>query len=518
MLWISCSKPNSQDKLNTFFINSLSGITSLDPVFAQTQENIRFVNQLFNGLLALDEDLYITPSIAKSWNISTDGKVYTFVLRSDVFFHNSEVFGSRKTRKVSAKDFVFSFDRLINPNTASDGAWIFNDIVSDAPFVAINDTILEIRLKKKHAPLLSLLTMAYCFVVPMEAVEFYGKDFGRYPVGTGPFKFANWEQGIRLNLVRNNHYFDHKSFEQSNLDALSVSFIESSSLALLTFLQGKSDIFTGLESAFKDELLDFNGNLKKDKNHLTLVKTPFLNTEYIAFKSKNAADPLSNVKLRKAINYAIDRNQMVTFFRNNIGNPAQGGFIPLGLPGHTSWSTSLFQPQEAARLVSALHEEGVSTNLTLSTTKEYADLSVLIQKYCKDVGIDIKIEILSSAVLKERKNQGDLSLFRGSWIADYPNAENYLSCFYSKNKSPLGPNYTHFDHSEYDYFYEKLLEAVHIDSLQNISLKMENILFEEVPLVVLFYDVSTWFVQRGVSGVVINSMNHLNLHKTRKEK
>lgn len=518
MLWISCSKPNSQDKLNTFFINSLSGITSLDPVFAQTQENIRFVNQLFNGLLALDEDLCIKPSIAKSWDVSPDGKVYTFVIRSDVFFHNSEVFGKRKTRNVSAKDFVFSFNRLIDPNTASDGAWIFNDIVSDTPFVAINDTILEIRLKKKHAPLLSLLTMAYCFVVPKEAVVFYGKNFGRYPVGTGPFKFANWEQGIRLNLLRNNHYFDQRSFEQCNLDALSVGFIESSSLALLTFLQGKSDVFTGLESAFKDELLDFNGNLKNNKRHLTLIKTPFLNTEYIAFKSKSAADPLSNVNLRKAINYAIDRNQMVTFFRNNIGNPAQGGFIPLGLSGHIALSKSLYQPKVAARLVSALKKEGVATNLTLSTTKEYADLSVLIQKYCKDVGIDLKIEVLSSAVLKERKNQGDLSLFRGSWIADYPNAENYLSCFYSKNKAPLGPNYTHFDHSEYDYYYEKMLETVHLDSLKHISHVMENILFEEMPLVVLFYDVSTWFVQKGVSGVAINAMNHLNLHRTRKKK
>ena len=147
--------------------------------------------------------------------------------------------------------------RIVDPKTASDGAWIFNGIIADnEPFVAINDTTFSIKLNKPFAPLLSMLTMAYCCVVPHEAVSAYGTSFGKHPVGTGPFQFANWADGIKLNFVKNTNYFEAtEDYPIPFIDAISISFIQSKQTELLEFTQEKLDVFTGLESSFKDEIL-----------------------------------------------------------------------------------------------------------------------------------------------------------------------------------------------------------------------------------------------------------------------
>ena len=157
---ISCNSDSQNTDKSIIRYNSATGITSLDPAYARTQENIRTVNQLFNGLLQLDSQLNIVPCIAKRWVISPDGKTYTFNIRNDVLFHNHPLFKGVK-RKVLASDFTYSFNRVLDPKIASDGAWIFNGIIQDEnPFVALDDTTFQINLKKPFTPLLSMLTMA----------------------------------------------------------------------------------------------------------------------------------------------------------------------------------------------------------------------------------------------------------------------------------------------------------------------------------------------------------------------
>ena len=283
LMLISCNSNPKNSAHKVFKYNSSTGITSLDPAFARTQENIRAVNQIFNGLVQLDSSLHLAPCIAKSWDISDDGKAYTFQLRTDVLFHNHPIFKGSK-RVVKAQDFVYSFNRIIDSKTASDGAWIFNGLVQESePFRAIDDSTLRIELKKPFVPFLGMLTMAYCFVVPKEIVAFHGADFGKNPIGTGPFQFANWKEGIRLNLIKNKTYFESEA-ENSipKLDAISISFIQSKQSELLEFMQGKLDVFTGLESSFKDEILTAQGSLKlKYNDKFELSTAPFLNTEYL---------------------------------------------------------------------------------------------------------------------------------------------------------------------------------------------------------------------------------------------
>jgi ABC-type transport system substrate-binding protein len=512
---ISChSAPDSQNRQVIRF-NSPTGITSLDPAFARTQENIRAVNQLFNGLLQLDKDLNLAPAIAKKWSVSSDSKTYTFTLRNDVLFHNDPIFGSTK-RAVVAKDFVYSFTRLISPKTASDGAWIFNGIVAESnPFVALNDSTLQINLKKPFTPLLSLLTMAYCYVVPQEAVEHYGLDFGKHPVGTGPFRFANWHNGIKLNFLKNENYFESSLSDPiPKLEAISISFIQSKQTELLEFSQGKLDLFTGLESSFKDEILNAKGDLQaKYAKEFTLIKSPYLNTEYIGFNVENENSPVHNLYFRKAISYAIDRQAMITYLRNNVGKPADGGFSPNGLPSYRKASESLYNPTKAKEFLKKSSIKQTKPIL-LTTTRDYLDLCILVQKNCASIGIQLKIEVVPSSLLKQQKSVGDLSFFRGSWIADYPDGENYMACFYGPNKAPNGPNYTRYENANFDVNYELLLKENDLTKREELFTALEDNLSQNQPFALLFYDESIWIKSQEVKGLVINSLNQMDLRRT----
>jgi peptide/nickel transport system substrate-binding protein len=163
-------------------------------------------------LVDLDDSLSVVPAIAKYWTVSDAGRLYTFTLRDDVFFHNTVFFDFQGDRKVTAHDFVYSFGRIVSKEVASPGAWIFQKVYRDeqgaAGFYAVNDTVFQIRLTEEFPPFLGILTMKYCSVVPHEAVTHFGKEFRKYPVGTGPFQMQYWEEGVKLVLRKNPHYFE----------------------------------------------------------------------------------------------------------------------------------------------------------------------------------------------------------------------------------------------------------------------------------------------------------------------
>src|SRR6202000_1484264 len=185
----SCHSDNASSHKTVFNLNLDEGLTSLDPAFCRNQNTTWMDNQLYNGLVQVDDSLHIRPCIAKSWDISHDGLLYTFHLRNDVYFHDDSQFPHGIGRKAVAADFVYSFSRLIDPKVASSGSWIFSDkVTGKEAFTAVNDSTFSIKLTKPFPPFIAMLTAQYCSVVPKEVVEFYGKDFRDHPVGTGPFK------------------------------------------------------------------------------------------------------------------------------------------------------------------------------------------------------------------------------------------------------------------------------------------------------------------------------------------
>lgn len=521
---VSCRSDHFDQTKTVFRYNEAANITSLDPAFARDQAMTWATNQLFNGLVQLNDRLEILPCIASSWNISEDGKTYTFFLRRDVRFHESPVFDDPKGRKVVASDFVYSFSRILDPKVASPGIWIFGSVSTDgpeAPFEAPNDSVFIVRLRHPFPPFLGLLTMQYCSVVPKEAVEYYGTTFREHPIGTGPFYFKMWSEGVKMVLLKNPDYFETEGDKRlPYLDAVAITFMADKQSVFLEFMKGKLDFMSGIDPSYKDELLTRDGSLKPEyKKRVKLATTPYLNTEYLAFmvdaeEGKTKKSPWMDKRIRQAINYAFDREKMIRFLRNGIGIPGFYGITPKGLPSFDSTRVYYYyNPGEARRLLSAAgfpDGKGLPP-ITLTSTADYLDICKYIQFQVAEIGIEMRIEISPPAAVKEMKAQAKLPFFRASWIADYPDAENYLSLFYSKNFCPEGPNYTHFSNKEYDRLFERSLSTIH-DSLRFILYRqMEGIMMEESPIVVLYYDQVLRFYRENISGIGINPMNLLTL-------
>ena len=288
---LSCNNTNNIENRTVFRYNEYRNVTSLDPAFSRNPQNIWPINQLFNGLVQLNKNLNIEPEIASSWSISSDGLTYTFYLRNDVYFHESPIFGEKKTRRVEAKDFVYSFDRLKDPVVASPGSWVLLNVEN---YEATAKDILTITLKNPFPAFLGLLTMRYCSVVPKEVTTYYGLNFRSNPIGTGPFYFKRWDENVKLVLLKNQKYFekDKKGNQLPFLDAIAIRFIPDIQSEFMLFLQGKLDFINSLDASYKDELLDYDGTLRsKYYAKINMLKGPYLNSEYIGIylDSKNPA-------------------------------------------------------------------------------------------------------------------------------------------------------------------------------------------------------------------------------------
>ena len=505
-----------------FYYNEQAGIASLDPAFAKNQSTIWPAHQLFNTLVEIDSRLNLVPSLATRWEISEDGKSYTFFIRPDVYFHDDAAFAGNKGRQLTAADIVYSFNRLIDTRTASPGAWIFNGKVDTLqPFTAINDTTFRLKLLRPYHPILGILSMQYCSIVPKEAVEKYGTSFRRHPVGTGPFRFVAWEEGQALVLAKNDRYFekDSSGTPLPYLDGIKISFYESKATEFLLFRQQQLSFINDIESSFKDEVLTKKGTLRKEwEGKIELKTSPYLNIEYLGIlvDTNNTLVkqlPTKLKKIRQAINYGFDREKMVLYLRNSLGTPAQSGFVPAGLP---SFNDSVvkgysYNVKKATQLLAeAGYPNGTGLpQIKLLTIPIYADMANFIAKQLSEIGINIQVEVVQKALLLELTSNSQAAFFRGSWIADYPDAENYLSVFYSKNPAP--PNYTRYNNKNFDAYFEKAIAETNDSIRYDLYRKADQLIVEDAPVVPLWYDKVVWLVQPGIKGFSPNGLNLLEL-------
>ena len=519
MLAFSCTRSESAGSGHKIFkYNEAAGLLTLDPIYAKDQPHIWACNQLYNTLVSFDDDMNIVPSVAKEWTVSDDGLTYRFLLRDDVLFHSDSCFGGG-VRKVVADDFVYSFNRLLDKKNSSPGTWVFSNVRHDDDgyaFRAINDSVFEIELSRSFPAFLGILSMSYASVVPFEAVDYYGVNFGRHPVGTGPFKFQYWKEGVRLVMRKNPGYFEMiDGTRLPYLDAVSISFLIDKQVAFMEFVKGKADFMSGVDARYKDELLTRDGNLKaKYHDRFYMVRQPYLNTEYLSFfvdTQEERENKERSAALRKAISYSVDREKMLRYLRNGIGKPGNSGIIPAGLPGFDSLGTIgyRFDMSKAYSLVEEYQLQG--SEITLYTTKEYIDIAKFVQSSVSEVGIVCRVEEMMPAALREKRAKCSLPFFRSSWIADYPDAENYLSLFTSENFAPDGPNYTHYSNDTYDALYKKAMGSNDVEERVALYHQMDSIMMSDAPVVVLYYDEVLRFVNKRVSGFNGNAINMLNL-------
>lgn len=529
VLFFSCGVEREDNRV-VFNYNESNGITSLDPAMARNLENMWACNQLFDGLVELNDSLKIVPGLAQSWSISEDGLRYRFKLRNDVYFHHdTAVFGSKGSRKLVAEDVAFSFKRILNDDLASPGRWIFQrvDTSSDSAFVAVNDSTFEIRLKAPFPPFLGLLTTQYGNILPQEAIDYYGAEFRSKPVGTGPFKFSFWMEDVALVFHKNPNYWKKNDEGEAlpYLDAVKIDFVKDMGAEFQGLLKGKYDFLSGIHPAYKDELLNAEGQLREGFDDIYFQKNAFIKTDYIGILvddsiAQNENQALRNRLVRQALNFGLDRRKMVRFLRNNTVFPAEQGFIPKGMPpfsenvgyGYT------YQPELAAQL---LEEAGYPNGkdihpIEISTTGDYVDLIEFVQHNLSELGIEVKVNVLQSGAHRELVSKSQLPLFRKSWFADYADAENFLSLFYSENFSPSGPNYTHFSSAKFDSLFEQSIQT--IDDKERLALyrRMDSLVMNEAPIIPLYYDQVSHFLRKEVQDFPTNPVNMLDLTRVKK--
>ena len=524
----ACRTKSKSDK-QVFYYNETTGIASLDPAFAKNQSILWAVNQLYNGLVETDSNLHIVPCLAKSWEVSADRLEYIFHLRTDVFFHDNDAFETGKGRRMTASDVVFSFQRLIDPATASPGAWIFNNRIDSLnAFTAINDSTFQLRLQKPFSPILGVLSNKYCSIVPKEVVTKYGKDFRSHPCGTGPFIFKSWEEGQALILWKNPSYFERDDAGKPlpYLDAIKVSFNDSRATEFLMFQQGQLDFINDIDPSFKDEVLNKKGELKKEwVGRIILNKRAYLNIEYLGILVDSSNEllkqsPLRLRQIRQAINYGFDRKKLMLYLRNSIGTPAESGFVPMGLPSYDANIVKgyTYDPVKARTLITnAGFADGKNLpEIKLLTIPIYSDLGSFIAKQLEEIGLKIQVEVVPKSLLLEQTAKSQALFFRGSWIADYPDAENYLSVFYGKNPAP--PNYTRYNNPRFNQLYDEAMLAETDSARYHLYQQMDRLIIEDAPVVPLWYDQAIHMVNPRVQGFYPNSLNLLELRKVSMKK
>ena len=523
VLFLGCARTKQED-LQIFYYNEARGVTTLDPAMAKSQSIIWPMHQIYNTLLVLDDDLNVQPSLTKSWEISADNKIYTFHLRNDVYFQDNPAFENGKGRKLNAQDVAFSLNRIIDPKTASTGAWVFNGRIAKDGFKSLDDSTFQLTLIKPFHPILNILTMDYASIIPKEVVEKYGNDYGRHPCGTGPFALQYWDEGQNLVLRKNPNYWEKDSLgvRLPYLDAISISFNSNKATEFLGFRQKKLSFINDIDPAFKDEVISKSGHLRpKWEKLIHMQKHPYLNVEYLGILMdqenplvKNS--PLKDKRIRQAIAYAIPKEQLIMYLRNSIGLPATGGFVPAGMPSENAEKVKgfHFNPQKSKELLAdAGYPSGRGLpEIVLETSPENADIASFIARQADNVGIKIRVEVGQKSVILQKTAKSESMFFIGTWIADYPDTENYMAVFNSKNPAP--PNYTRFNDKRYDRLYNSSLLENNDSTRYAIYREMDQIVMDETPVIPIYYDEVIWLMQPNLRGFHPNALNMLQLKYT----
>lgn len=539
-------EPESTPK-NTFYYNEPEDLNSLDPVRINARASWWAGDQIHAGLVGLDSALRPIPMIARSWSTSPDGRLWTFTLRSDARFADDACFPQGKGRRVVAEDVRYSFERICNPTTSSTGFWIFRGKVAGADaffgdpaavkhvsgFNAVNDSTFTVELTEPTPLLLSLLAMPYGFVVPHEAVTAYGNDFFRHPVGAGPFKLVEWTQGRRLVMARNPNYFgrDTSGHALPYLDSVVVTFIRDKKTEFAEFEARRLDMEASIDAALLDKVFTHgtDGKLGLTPAFATcrMFNVPSMSTEYYGFQMDSTAPGaqgspfVTNRYLRRAVNYAIDRDALVRYVLRSQAIPATGGPIPPNIPGFSGTKGYTFDREMARRLLdSAGYPDGrglPELRLQVSESERVIAVSQAIQEQLNAVGIRVKITQVAPAQHRSMAAEGKLPMWRANWMADYPDAENFMALFYSKYKSPAGSNTTRFSNAAVDSLYRAALApGLSLEQRADLYGRAERIIIDEAPWVLLYHSSIQRLVQPGISGYLVDPLDRLSLVTVRK--
>ncbi len=468
-----------------------SNPTTLDPALITDVQGGGITAKLFNGLVRFNENLDIIADIARSWRLSEDQLTYTFRLRHDARFSNG--------RKVTAHDFQYSFERVLTPKTKAPLIWVLDKIEGANDFIegraaaisgihVVDDHTLVLKLEKPFGPFLSLLAMTTAYVVPREEVERLGQDFGTHPIGSGPYVLAEWKHGQYLMLTAREDYFDGKP----KLNGIYYRVIPEDLTAVVEFETGHLDVLLIPSSEYR--------RYTTDPAWRDLVfGRPGLNTYYLGLNCTRP--PFNDVRVRRAMNMAIDRQHILNTVFEKRGALAAGP-IPPGLWKSRTLTRAVagysYDPEKAKALIREAGAEGATVKIYITLDAEVLDIIEVIQNYLTKVGLKVEIIQLDWSALKHAVNEGEPDAFWLSWWADYPDPENFLFPLFHSASVGSGGNRTRCMDPELDRLIETAQRTMNEKQRYRLYREAEDRIIKNAPWVFMWHRADYFVIQPWV--------------------
>ena len=527
-----------------FRLNESEYIKNLFPHNITDAYSYRVASQIYEGLFKFnDESLEVEPCLAESYEIDESRTVYTFHLKRGVYFHDNPCFPGGAGRELTAEDVRYAFTRLCTPDINNQHFSIFKGLLkgADAYYAAAGTGqntdsgvegirvtgpyTLELELIEPNALFTVHLARPPCYIFPREAYERYGVDMRINAVGTGPFALqaADVDEDISILLRRNPKY--HRIDANGNvlpyLDAINVQFIKDKKTELFEFRKGNLDMIYRLPTEFIIEILEETmPGARGEYSQFELQRSPEMMTQILVLNNQSGV--FSDLRVRKAFSFAIDRAKILDFVLNGEGYaPGHHGITPPVFSNYDIHSIQGFQLNiDSARfyLASAGYPGGNNfpkIQFMLNAEGErQTHVAVEIQKQLKDhLNINIELIILPFAQLLEKSYRGEFVMMRGAWVADFPSPENFLWVFNGsgvpKSAGEVSyPNISRYSNQKFDELFEEALRAPSIESANAQFSRAEAMLMQDAPIIVLWYDEGYRLVQSYVRNFPNNPMQY----------
>ncbi len=457
---------------------------TLDPHLTTDATSARIIVEVFGGLVTIDRNLEIVPDLAESWSVSQDGRVYTFHLRPDAVFHDG--------KPVTARDVQWSLERVTNPLTESpvvdqylgDIVGVKEKLAGDSLNISgvrlIDEHTIEITIDQAKSYFLAKLTYPTGFVLDQENVDASPRNWFREPNGTGPFRLAEYRVGETLKLGRNENYH----LGPPNLEE--VEFILSGGTQMLMYENDEIHI-AGVSLADLDRLSDPDSDLYPELR----TAPPNFSVNYIGLNVNEP--PLDDVKVRQALNLAIDKQEIASIVLGDLVEPADG-ILPPNFPGYDeSVRGYQFDPVRAKQLLSESkygNDLGNIPPITITTPGSFGanvslDMEVVLQMWERNLGITAEFQQTEYATFLKDLHKGRFQMFDIGWIADYPDPENFLDILFHSQSTN---NHTHYSNPEVDSL---LMQArIETDAQARYALynQAEQQILDDAPWVPLWFD------------------------------
>ncbi len=525
----------------TFKLNEVEDFDNLYPLNITDAVSYRIANQVYEGLVELDQDsLTIQPALAKSWEVKDSARRFVFHLREDVRFHKDSCFKNQKERAFTASDVKYCFDKLCSSTSQNQLFWLFKNKVKGATkyhestekgdplkggvpgIEKVDEHTVAIELNYPYPGFLKLLAHAGCFIYPKEAYEHYGEDMRSNTVGTGPFKLDRVQEGVSVVLSRNNDYWDVDQYGNSlpYLKGIKINFIKEKATELSEFRNDKLDMVYRLPVESIGEITgELDEARKKQKKQLPfkLQSTPSMAIQYYGFQHKS--ELFSNKHLRKAFNYAIDREKITKFTLEGEGIPARNGIIPPSFSYYDTKKVSGYEVnKEKAKkhLRKAGYEKGkevptIQLHLN-SGGKTNVQVAEAIQNMLKEnLGVKIELNVMPMSQLLEKMEKGKANFFRTGWIADYPDPENFLNLLYGahvpeKMSERSSVNKSRYQSAKFDSLFEAGLRTMDRKKRMELFRKADQVAMDDAAIIPLFYDENMRLIKPEVRNFPMNAM------------